>query len=107
MMASKSIVLLVTLVNLLIQQQCRADDGSNASGIINKLVNTALDLTSHLAKFTVSVTVENKGEQSVAHVLYLVDPLLVDDLAFISAEVSLHSGSHYVTCTVYSLKGIN
>ena len=67
--------------------ECRADDGS-ASGIVNKIVNTVIDLTSHLATITVSVTLENNGEQSAAHVLYLIDPLLADNLAFISAEVS-------------------
>lgn len=73
------------LITLLVQ--CRGEDGSS-NGIVNKVVNTALDLTSHLAKFTVSVTLENKGEQSAAHVLYLIDPLLADNLAFINVEVS-------------------
>lgn len=81
MMASKFIVLLVSLLVL-----CRAEDGI---GIVNKIVNTALDLTSHLAKFTTSVTLENNGEQSAAHVLYLIDPMLVDNLAYINAEVSM------------------
>lgn len=78
------IILVVTLV------QCGAiDSSSDSNGIVNKIVNTALDLTSHLAKYTVSVTLENKGEQSVSQVLYLTDQLLVDNLAFISAEVSV------------------
>ena len=81
-MAIKFIVLLV--ISLLVQ--CRAEDGS---GIVNKIVNTALDLTSHLAKCTTSVTLENNGEQSAAHVLYLIDPMLVDNLAYIIAEVSV------------------
>lgn len=96
----KLIIVLISLV------QCRADK-SGGSGIVNKIVNTVIDLTSHLAKFTVSVTLENNGEQSAAHVLYLIDPLLVDNLAFISAEVSVRNGSHYITCTVCSLKEIS
>ena len=82
MMASKFIVLIVVLLLV----QCRAEDGS---GIVNKIVNTALDLTGHLAKFTTTVTLENNGEQSAAHVLYLIDPMLVDNLAYINAEVSM------------------
>ena len=93
-MASSNFIVLI-IVSLLVQ--CRAED---SSGIVNKIVNTALDLTSHLAKFTISVTLENNGEQSAAHVLYLIDPMLVDNLAYINAEVSILAGSHYITCTV-------
>lgn len=75
---------LIVVIALLLIVECRAAD--DVSGIVNKIVNTALDLTSHLAKFTVSVTLENKGDQSVAHVLYFIDPMLVDHLAFINVE---------------------
>lgn len=104
MEAMKFIVAILLLSSLVVE--CTADESSE-NGVVNKIVNTALDLTSHLAKFTVSVTLENKGDQSVAHVLYLVDPMLVDNLAFISAEVSVHAGSHYVTCTIYSRKEVS
>ena len=96
---------LIVVIALLLIVECRAAD--DVSGIVNKIVNTALDLTSHLAKFTVSVTLENKGDQSVAHVLYFIDPMLVDHLAFINVEVSVHSGSHDITCTICSVKDIN
>ena len=99
---SKSIILII--VSLVVQ--CRSDN-SAAGGIVNKIVNTALDLTSHLAKYTVTVTLENNGDQSAAHVLYLIDPMLVDNLAYISAEVSVLAGSHDVTCTVSRMKVIN
>ena len=102
MMASSKFFVLI-IVSLLVQ--CRAE---NSSGIVNKIVNTVLDLTSHLAKFTVSVTLENNGEKSAIHVLYLIDPMLVDNLAYINAEVSnMFAGSNYVTCTVYRLKEIS
>ena len=91
MMARVKLIVLTVLLSVVVEQ-CRADDG-----IVNKVVTTALDLTSHLAKFTVSVTLENKGDQSASHVLYLIDPMLVDNLAYINAEVSMHAGSHYIT----------
>lgn len=91
MMARVKLIVL-TILLLVIVEQCAADDG-----IVNKIVTTTLDLTSHLAKFTVSVTLENKGDQSASHVLYLIDPMLVDNLAYINAEVGVYAGSHYIT----------
>lgn len=86
----KQVVILAVLLSIAVEQ-CRGDDG-----MVNKIVTTALDLTGHLAKFTVSVTLENKGDQSASHMLYLIDPMLVDDLAYINAEVSMldHTTSH-------------
>ena len=91
-------VLSIVLIIVLLLAQCRADNG-----ITNKMVATSLDLTSHLAKFTISVTLENNGDQSAAHVLYLIDPMLVDNLAYINAEVSVFAASCYITCTGFRL----
>ena len=89
---------IIVLIIVSILTQSRADDG-----IINKIVVTSLDLTSHLAKFTVSVTLENNGQKSAAHVLYLIDPMLDDNLAYINAEVSVFAASRCITCTGYRL----
>jgi len=85
-MATRLIVL-VLVVSLLLPLTTRAD----GEGIVNKVVTTTLDLTTHIAKITVSVTLENNGDKAVNHVQYLLDPLLADKLAYINAEVSSHS----------------
>ena len=46
-----------------------------------------LDLTTHLVKQTVGLTVENTGESPLTSLLYTVDSGLADKLAFIGAQV--------------------
>ena len=82
-MATK-LIALVLVVTVLLPITTRADGG----GIVNKVVATTLDLTTHIAKITVSVTLENNGDKAVNHVQYLLDPLLAEKLAYINVEVS-------------------
>jgi len=86
-MASRFVVLLLVLLPL----TTRATDGE---GLVNKVVATTLDLTTHIAKMTVAVTLENNGDKAVTHVQYLLDPLLADKLAYINAEVSYEVVHH-------------
>ena len=51
-------------------------------------VTRDVDLTTSLAKEKVTMVVENKGKKSCTYVLYTVEPLVANNLAYISAEVS-------------------
>lgn len=59
-------------------------DGINAD-LVNKLVQTTVDLTTHLPKITNLITIENTGKTAVKTYLFAVDPSISDNLSFIGA----------------------
>ena len=61
--------------------------GQNQDDLVNTNVERALDLVSQLPKETISVTIENKGTKGVRTYDFLVEPLHVNDVAFVGATV--------------------
>lgn len=66
---------------------CFAAEDPNNNLLITR-ASREIDLKSHVAKQSVVFTLENEGETPVSNFLYTVDKVLVENLAFIEAEVS-------------------
>ena len=81
-MEKRTLILLCAVIG-----SCFAAEEPNDKLTITR-ASRDLDLTSHLAKQSVSFTLQNEGETPVTSFLYTVDKILVDNLAFIEAEVS-------------------
>jgi hypothetical protein len=62
--------------------------GQEQNDLINTNVERSFDLVSHIPKETISVTVENRGTQSVRSYDYYVEPQFVNNVAFFGAVVS-------------------
>lgn len=76
----KGIVLLMLLAACCIANQDTID-----SSLVNTKVERVIDLTTHLAKFTTTITLTNKGSSGVNSFLYVVDPQHRDNVAYIGA----------------------
>ena len=70
---------------LLVSLSCAADEVSR--DVVLSYVSRDLDLTTHLVKERISLTVENGGESSLRWFLYTVDPSISSKLAYIGAQV--------------------
>ena len=76
---------LVSVFLLLLFAQAFADEPSK--DLVLKRVARQIDLTSHLFKQEVSLTLENAGERPLSWFLYTVDTGLASKLAYVGAEV--------------------
>jgi len=52
--------------------------------VVNSKVSRTIDLSTQLAKISCSVTLQNDGDAAINHIIYTVDAVLSDKLAFIS-----------------------
>lgn len=68
--------------------QCTANQNSINPDIVNVKIDRTIDLTSHLPKISISMTVENGGKTSARSLLFAVEKELSTNLAFIGAIVS-------------------
>lgn len=50
-------------------------------------VDRKIDISTHIAKITSSITIENTGKASVGFFLYAVEPSLQDNLSFLGASI--------------------
>ena len=64
------------------------EDSVNAD-IVNTKVQRTIDLTTHLAKVSCRITIENTGKTGVRSYLTAVDPVLVQNVSFVGAMVSI------------------
>lgn len=64
-----------------------------------------LDLTTHLAKQTVSLTVQNTGERPLSSLLYTVETSLADKLAFIGAQTKVEEEDVELKVTPTTIAG--
>ena len=68
------------------EAKIRQDNVNNDLILTN--VDRKIDISTHLAKITSSITIENTGKGSVGFFLYAVEPSLQDNLSYFGASVS-------------------
>jgi len=79
-----SILLMCGIGTIVCQDSINAD-------IVNTKVQRTIDLTTHLAKVSCRITIENAGKTGVRSYLTAIDPILAQNVSFIGA--TLKSGS--------------
>ena len=84
-MAIKTMVLAAVVLGLLVASSLAAEE-PNAKLLVTRAARK-VDLSSQLVKQTAEVTLQNEGESSVGHFLYVVDGTLAPRMAYISAQV--------------------
>ena len=67
---------------------CVANQDTIDTSLVNTKVERSIDLNSHLAKISTTITLTNNGRSAAQSFLYAVDPQLRDSLAYIGATVS-------------------
>ncbi|XP_064633039.1 dolichyl-diphosphooligosaccharide--protein glycosyltransferase subunit 1-like [Lineus longissimus] len=74
-----------SLFLVLLASCCVANQDTIDANLINTKVERTVDLSSHLAKTTSSITLKNNGNTAVKSFLFVVDPSLAGNLATLSA----------------------
>ena len=81
----------IFLFSLLAYANCKdakaRQDAVNSDLVLTN-VERKVDISTHLAKISSSITIENTGKSSVGFLLYAVEPSLQENLSFLGASVS-------------------
>ncbi|KAI8504255.1 PREDICTED: dolichyl-diphosphooligosaccharide--protein glycosyltransferase subunit 1-like [Branchiostoma belcheri] len=75
----------LVIFGALLASCCTANQGAIGGDLVNSAVNRQIDLTSQLAKFTTTITLENAGKTATTSFVLAIDPSLRDRLSFIGA----------------------
>lgn len=67
------------------------------SRLVISEVSRKIDLSTQLTKVSTSLTLENEGDSAVGHFHLVIEPALVDKLAFVGVTVSFLKLIFYVT----------
>ena len=82
-------IFLFSLLALANCKDAKARQDAVNSDLVLTNVERKVDISTHLAKISSSITIENTGKSSVGFFLYAVEPSLQDNLSFLGASVSL------------------
>lgn len=82
----KTIMLNLICTSLLLAiAQCKINQDTIDSNVVNSKVDRKLDISSHLVKTTTTITLENKGSSPVSSYLFALEPAFQSSLSFLTA----------------------
>lgn len=85
------------------EAKIRQDNVNNDLILTN--VDRKIDISTHLAKITSSITIENTGKGSVGFFLYAVEPSLQDNLSYFGASVKGNEDKDSLTVAQTTVAG--